>query len=64
MSERRYKTAENQTIVADVWGPTTGKSVILAHGGGQTRHAWKNTAATLADSGWQAIAMDLRGHGD
>ncbi|PCI44449.1 MAG: alpha/beta hydrolase [Moraxellaceae bacterium] len=63
-TEKRYTTAENQTIVADVWGQSTNKSVIFAHGGGQTRHAWKNTASIFADAGWQSITVDLRGHGD
>lgn len=62
--EKHYLTSTNQRIVADIWGQSGSKSVILAHGGGQTRHAWKNTAATLANAGWQAIAVDLRGHGD
>jgi pimeloyl-ACP methyl ester carboxylesterase len=34
------------------------------HGGGQTRHAWGNTAQVLASHGWRAVSLDLRGHGD
>ncbi len=34
------------------------------HGGGQTRHAWGNTAEVLARRGWRAVSLDLRGHGD
>ena len=34
------------------------------HGGGQTRHAWGSTARTLAEHGWRAVSIDLRGHGD
>ncbi|MCC5862310.1 MAG: alpha/beta hydrolase [Gammaproteobacteria bacterium] len=41
-----------------------GLPVLLLHGGGQTRHAWGPTAARLATAGWQAIAIDQRGHGD
>ncbi len=36
----------------------------MAHGGGQTRHAWAKTATALADRGWEVVALDLRGHGD
>src|SRR5690606_26554310 len=36
----------------------------LLHGGGQTRHAWGATAQRLGEAGWQAIAMDMPGHGD
>jgi len=38
--------------------------VLLMHGGGQTRHAWGNTAEVLARRGWRAVSLDLRGHGD
>nr|WP_231565070.1 alpha/beta fold hydrolase [Sphingomonas sp. Ant H11] len=43
--------------------PTRG-SVLVAHGGGQTRHAWAKTAAALADRGWEVVTLDLRGHGE
>ena len=36
----------------------------LAHGGGQTRHAWGKTAQQIADEGFYAVALDLRGHGE
>jgi pimeloyl-ACP methyl ester carboxylesterase len=38
--------------------------VVLLHGGGQTRHSWGTTAASLAAGGWTAVTVDLRGHGD
>jgi non-heme chloroperoxidase len=38
--------------------------VVLAHGGGQTRHAWGSTLELLADHGYLAVALDARGHGD
>ena len=38
--------------------------VLLLHGGGQTRHSWRNTGRSLAADGWSAIAVDARGHGD
>ena len=50
---------------AQVEGPAQPKgSVLLAHGGGQTRYAWGGTAKALAAAGWLAVALDLRGHGD
>ncbi|WP_174187470.1 alpha/beta fold hydrolase [Nocardia barduliensis] len=39
-------------------------SVLLLHGGGQTRHSWKRTGHRLAAHGWTALALDARGHGD
>jgi pimeloyl-ACP methyl ester carboxylesterase len=55
-------------IAADRWTSTqtsdTGRTVLLLHGGGQTRHAWRRTCEQLALAGWSAIAPDIRGHGD
>src|SRR5581483_11808748 len=45
-------------------GPADGRPVLLLHGGGQTRFAWGGTQAELAERGYRAIAVDLRGHGD
>lgn len=52
------------TLAADVWGADVLGVVILAHGGGQTRHSWAGTAQKLAAEGWEVVALDLRGHGD
>ena len=38
--------------------------VVLAHGGGQTRHSWGGTAQALAKQGITAVTFDQRGHGD
>ena len=51
-------------IVGDAYGDPGERPVLLLHGGGQTRHAWGETAAALADAGHHAVALDLRGHGD
>lgn len=50
-------------IAADEW-PGDGPAVVLAHGGGQTRHSWGGTAAALSSHGHRVVSMDLRGHGD
>jgi pimeloyl-ACP methyl ester carboxylesterase len=55
---------EGITLVADSWGDGRRGTVLLAHGGGQTRHAWAKAGARLADRGWRAVALDLRGHGE
>lgn len=51
-------------LEADVWGAEMDSPVLLLHGGGQTRRAWEKTGKALAEAGWQAIAVDLRGHGE
>lgn len=51
-------------LAADVDGPDDGPTVVLLHGGGQTRHSWTGTWRYLADHGWRAWTVDLRGHGD
>jgi pimeloyl-ACP methyl ester carboxylesterase len=51
-------------LVGDAAGPQDGPPVLLMHGGGQTRHAWRRAVQELAGEGWRAIALDARGHGD
>src|ERR1700750_599699 len=51
-------------LAGDVWGDPAGPLVLLQHGGGQTRHAWKGAGETLGAAGYYAIAFDARGHGD
>lgn len=52
-------------LAADRWPaePARG-TVLLLHGGGQTRHSWARTGEALAASGWSTLAVDARGHGD
>ncbi len=51
-------------IAGDSWGDSDGPLVLLQHGGGQTRHAWKGAGETLGAAGYHAVAFDARGHGD
>ena len=55
--------AAGNRLAADVFGDA-GRPVLLLHGGGQTRHAWRRTAVALARAGWLAYAVDQRGHGE
>ena len=52
------------TLAGDAWGDPKGPLVLLQHGGGQTRHAWKGAGERLGAAGYRAIAFDARGHGD
>src|SRR4051794_10471057 len=51
-------------IAADSWGDPNGPLVLLQHGGGQTRHAWKGAGEQLGAAGYSVYAFDARGHGD
>lgn len=51
-------------IVADRLGDPRARAVVFLHGGGQTRRSWGRAAAAVAERGWQAVTVDLRGHGE
>jgi peroxiredoxin len=51
-------------IVADRLGDPLAPAVVFLHGGGQTRRSWGRAAAAVAERGWQAVTVDLRGHGE
>ena len=55
----------NVDLVADEFAVSEPRgTVLLLHGGGQTRHSWKATAQNLAAAGWTAASFDARGHGE
>jgi len=60
----RWPGSGGIAIAGDAWGHPDGPLVLLQHGGGQTRHAWKNTGQALGAAGYYAVAFDARGHGD
>jgi pimeloyl-ACP methyl ester carboxylesterase len=61
---QRFTGSGGVTLAADVGGPEHGPPVMLMHGGGQTRGAWKKAATALAGAGYRAVSLDLRGHGE
>jgi pimeloyl-ACP methyl ester carboxylesterase len=64
MQTVHYRGTSGLTIVADVEGPEDGPVVMLLHGGGQNRLAWKGSGSALAAQGYRVVALDARGHGD
>jgi non-heme chloroperoxidase len=60
----RWEGVGGVAIVGDSWGNPDGPLVLLQHGGGQTRHAWRGAGETLGSVGYHAVAFDARGHGD
>jgi pimeloyl-ACP methyl ester carboxylesterase len=57
-----FTGAAGNRLVADVFGEH-GPPILLLHGGGQTRHAWRLTSQRLVEAGSVAYALDQRGHG-
>jgi pimeloyl-ACP methyl ester carboxylesterase len=51
-------------LVGDVGGDPSAPTVVLLHGGGQTRYSWSEAMRTLMAAGYQVINYDSRGHGD
>lgn len=51
-------------LAADIGGPADAPTVILLHGGGQTRHSWSGAMHSLLREGYRVINLDMRGHGE
>lgn len=52
-------------LAADQWTvPEAEGTILLLHGGGQTRHSWRRSGPRFAAAGWTTVALDARGHGD
>ena len=63
---RDFAGVDGLRLVADEWGHASDEAgtVVLLHGGGQTRHSWKSAGVVLAKAGLHVVALDFRGHGD
>ena len=64
MQTTTYTVTDGLTLTGDEWGDPAGPTVLMLHGAGQNRHAWKATAARMADRGRFVATVDARGHGD
>ncbi len=60
----RWEGADGVMLAADVAGDPGARTVLLFHGGGQTRHSWGGTLRALVGRGFHVASVDLRGHGD
>ena len=61
---RRWPSADGLHLVGDEGGDAAAPTVVLLHGGGQTRHSWSGTMRTLVGKGYRVLNFDARGHGD
>ena len=61
---RRFVTPAGLTLCGDIGGIPGAPTVVLMHGGGQTRRSWHGAAREFARAGYHVINLDARGHGD
>jgi dienelactone hydrolase len=62
--EVSFRTDDGVTIAGTLYLPArSGPGIILLHALGRTREDWHTVASRLADAGFVALAIDLRGHG-
>jgi len=59
----RLRADDGVELAIDRFGAADSPAIIFAHGFGQTRQAWADTARNFAASGWNSIIFDARGHG-
>ena len=55
MKALNYTLSSGMQLAAHAYGDPSNPTVLLSHGGGQTRHSWGGTAQRLADRGWYAV---------
>jgi pimeloyl-ACP methyl ester carboxylesterase len=60
----QIEASDGLRLVADEWGDPSSPSVLMCHGAGQNRYAWKSSAEILSQRGWFVTTLDARGHGD
>lgn len=63
METIRIASRHGLALAADVLGPPDAPTVVLGHGGGQTRHSWARAGRELAAAGYRVVNYDLMGHG-
>jgi pimeloyl-ACP methyl ester carboxylesterase len=58
-----FRSEDGLLLAGDRAGPWGAPSVVLLHGGGQTRHSWGGALRELAARGYYVVNLDARGHG-
>lgn len=63
----RRPGAGDVTLALDTFEPThlrATATMVLLHGGGQSRAQWREVATSLAEKGVRVLTLDQRGHGE
>jgi pimeloyl-ACP methyl ester carboxylesterase len=58
-----FESEDGLLLAGDRAGRFGAPSVVLLHGGGQTRHSWGAAMRELAARGYYVVNLDARGHG-
>lgn len=58
-----FPTLDGGVVHADLYG-TGERGIVLVHGGRFDKESWAKQAESLAEAGFRALAIDLRGHGE
>lgn len=61
---KRFTASDGLVLAGDVGGPEGAPTVLLMHGGGQTRHSWAGAMRALVSAGYRVVNLDARGHGE
>ena len=62
-SDGRFLTVGGVRTFVQESGPTDGPVVVLVHGFGGSTFNWRYTLPALAEAGYRAVALDLKGFG-
>lgn len=63
-ASRKVSREDGVTLALDEAGPAGAPTVVLLHGGGQTRHSWASAMRALVAAGYRVLNFDARGHGE
>jgi len=61
--QHRHVAANGARFHVAQAGPDTARAVVLLHGFPESWWAWRHQLPALAEAGFRAVAMDLRGYG-